>query len=465
MAFVEGCKHSLEITVPVEFIERATEKAVSGIQKRAKIAGFRPGKAPASLIHKHFEPEIRQQVIESVIPEFYSNHIKQENLRPITRPNITDVKFEPHQPMQFKVEFEVRPEIELKEYRGLDAPYDEPPVTEEHINAQLESIRERKATFVNVDPRPIEDGDYAVVSLKSIHAPEPMEADETTVEVGGRDTLEGFTENLRGMSPGDEKDFDVVYPESESRKNLAGKTVRFHAVLKGIRRKELPEINDELAQDVGDFRNLDELKEGIRKSAAAAFQTQARNVAKKALMDRIVSMHDFPVPEVMVENHIHSTVEAALSELVPKGMDISKLPLDWKKIHERERPRAINQARSVLILEKIAEQEGVQPLQTEVDTEVARVARERREPLAVARPKMEEDGTIDRIAYNIRVEKTLQFLFDHATKITPAEYAEKYPEMVAQAEAEVNDDADAAEELPLTPEPGTDTTPELKAQD
>src|SRR5207302_9266716 len=139
----------------------------------------------------------------------------------------------------------------------------EPDVTDEDVAERVESIRERKAEYVNIDPRPLEDGDFALVSLVTVGGVEgePVKQDEITIEIGGAETVPGFTEGLRGASPGESREFDVTYPEDYSQSKLAGRTVRFHADLKGIRRKELPELNDEFAKDLGDYQSLDELKE------------------------------------------------------------------------------------------------------------------------------------------------------------------------------------------------------------
>lgn len=442
MALVEGCKHSIEVTVPVDIIEKETAKAVAGLQKRVRVPGFRPGKAPANLIERQFESQIRQQVADAVIPQFFQLHVKQENLKPVTRPNVTDLHFEPHQAMQFTVEFEALPEIELNEYRGLDAPYDEPQVADEDVDAQIESIRQKKATFVNVDPRPIEDGDFAVVSLKSLSGvDEPLEMDEVTIEIGGKETLEGFSTNLRGMSPGEEKDFEVQYPEEQSPEKLAGRTVLFHCVIKGIRRKELPEVNDELAQEVGDYRNLEELRTAIRKYQLSVKQDQARAFAKDQLITRLADIHDFPVPETYLEQQIRNDLADNLAQATGKNLDLDKLPIDWDKVREASRPRAIRNVKSFMITQKIAEREGLHPTQDEMEREIARLARERQEPLPVARPKMEKDGTIERLAHRIEVEKTLQFLFDQSNKLPPAEYQAKYPTTVndSSKEAQVQD--------------------------
>lgn len=419
MALLEGCKHSLEISVPVEEVESETGKVVSSFQAKAKLPGFRPGKAPASLIRKQFEGGIRQQVLENLIPRFLEMRVKEEELNVISRPDISKVKFDQGQPLQFTAEFEVSPEFELKEYKDLTVPYHEPEVTDEDVAQRLESIRGRKAEYINIDPRPLEDGDFAVVSLVTTGGVEgeAVKQDELMLEIGAADTIQGFSENLRGASPGDEKDFEVTYPPDYGQTKLAGRTVSFHAHIKGIRRKELPELNDEFAKDLGDYQGLEELKETIRKTIFSERQYEAQQEARNKLVETLVDLHDFPVPEAFVDRQIRNRMEQTLRSLQSQGEDIKNLKLDWQKVKEAQQEKAVREVRASLLLGKVAERESINATRDEVDREVERIAKQQREPVAAVRFRMEKDGSLNRIASHIQTEKTLNFLFEHARKV------------------------------------------------
>ncbi len=421
LAFIEGCKHSLEISIPVADVEAETGRVVESIQKRAKLPGFRPGKAPVSIIRKQFAADIRQQVLEKLVPRFFDKELKQEELRMVGDPTVTDVHFHEGEPLHFKAEFEVAPEIEMKEYRGLTVPYSEPSAGEADIDERVAQLREQKANFANVDPRPLERGDFAVISLESVGGTdgEPVKQEEMTLHLGDESTLPAFSENLTGLSPGEEKNFDVAYPENYDSEKLAGKTVSFHAVVKGIRRKELPELNDEFAKDLGDFRDLGELREAIRKSIYAERERDAQQKAKNALVESLVDLHEFPVPEVFIERQVRTRVEQSLRGMAAQGLDVSKLKLDWAKVmkDEQERGRAVREVKASLLLSKVSERESIHAMRDEVDREVERIARQQREPVAAVKIRFEKDGTLGRIASHIQTEKTLNFLFEHATKI------------------------------------------------
>ena len=432
MALVEGCKHELEISIPADAVEAETEKVTKNFQGRAKLPGFRPGKVPSSLVRKTFAGDIRQKVLENLVPRFFDEKAKEENLRVVGTPSITDVHFHDGEAVRFKAQFEVYPEFQIAEYTGVEVPYAQPEVSDEDVDKRVEELRESKATYVNIDPRPLEDGDYAVVSLESISgAVDPIKSSEVSVLIGGPETMPGFTENLRGASPGDEKEFDVTYPDDYGQEKLAGRTIRFQCVVKGLRRKELPEVNDDFAQDLGDFRTLSELRDALRKSIFAQREADVQRTAKDKLIDKLVDANEFPVPEAFVTRQIENRVEQRLQSLARQGMDPRSFNLDWDKIKEAQRGAAVREVKASLILSRVAEKEAIGVTQDEVDREVNRIAQQNREPVPTVRKKLSEDGTLDRIASHIQTEKTLNFLFDKATKVTPEPETEKETESEA----------------------------------
>jgi trigger factor len=417
LALVEGCRHSLEISVPVETVDTETERVVSSFQQRARLPGFRPGKAPAGLVRKQFEGDIRQQVIEHLVPKFLDQELQKQDLKIVGTPDISDVHFHRGEPLRFKAEFEVFPDIELKDYQNLAVAYQDPQITDEDISKRIEEIRDQKADYSNVDPRSLQDGDYAVVSLESLSgADQPVKQDEMMLHVGAEDTLPAFTENLRGLSPGEEKDFEVTYPEDYGQPKLAGHTIRFHVVVKGIRKKELPEVNDEFAKDLGDFRTVDELREELRKRLFAQREQEAQRAAKDKLVEKLVDAHEFPIPEAFIDRQVRNRIEQTLHSLAQEGIDASKIQLDWQKLKSSQRDKALREVKASLLLSRIAERETINATRDEVDKEVEGLARKQREPFAAVRLRFEKDGTLGRIASHIQTEKTLNFLFEHAQK-------------------------------------------------
>jgi trigger factor len=419
MSPTETCKRETEITVPLEEVQKETDHVIGEVQKKAKLPGFRPGKAPASLIRTKFRSEIRQDVLEHILPKAFRAKAEEEHWKVVGTPNVTEVHFHEGEPLRFKAEFEVAPEFELAEYRGIEVPYGDPEVTEEDVDKRVEELRNRKAEFVNEDPRPLQDGDYALVSLETIGGVEgePIRNESMSIQIGDQESLPEFTENLRGMAPDETREFTVHYPDDYGQEKLAGREVTFRVTVKSVRRRELPELNDEFARDLGDYQSLTELRDAIRTSIRAEREFAAQQESKNKLVEKLVDSHPFPIPDAFLDRQIEIQIERQLRELAAQGVDPRQIKLDWQKLKEARREAATRDVRGSLILERIADAESVYATNDEVDRELNAIAKREREPVAALRMKFEKDGTLGRIASRIRTEKVLNFLFEHARKV------------------------------------------------
>jgi len=433
MALLEGCKHEIELVVPVEEIDKETTLVVEDIRKKAALPGFRPGKVPASLIRTKFGRDVRQDVLERIIPKAFRKYADGEKLEVVGTPLVVDMHFHAGEPLKFKAHFEVAPVVELRDdYRGLTVPYREPVVTQEEVEARLQTLQAQKAEYINEDPRPATATDHVLIALRSLSplAGGELNENELALELGHADTMAAFTENITGMEPGDEKEFVISYPDDYGAERLAGQTVTFSCTLKTIRRKELPELNDEFAQDLGDFKSLDELRDAARKSIYADRDNTARQEAHNAILDSLVALYDFPIPQSYVDQQVKSIIEDRLRSLSGQGVDPRTLNLDWDKLKESQAPRALKDVRASLLLEKVADRETIHATREEVDGEVQRIARQEREAVVSVRRRLEQDGSLGRIAGHIRTQKTLNFLFEQANKVEPP-----VPEVPAAAES------------------------------
>ncbi|MBC7924025.1 MAG: trigger factor [Bryobacteraceae bacterium] len=423
MALSETCKRETEITIPAEEVAKETATVIAEIQIKARLPGFRPGKAPASLIRTKFKDEIRQDVLEHVLPKAFRAQAERERWNVVGSPNVTDIHFLEGEPLRFKAEFEVAPEFELGTYRGIDVPYAEPGVSEEDVVKRVEELRNRKAEFVNEDPRPLQDGDYALVSLETIAGieGEPIQNESMSIHIGDPDTMPEFNQNLVGVSPEESREFDVAYPEEYGQERLAGRTVTFRATVKNVRRRELPDINDEFARDLGDYQTLEELRNAIRASIRSEREFTAQQEAKSKAVDKLVEAHPFAIPEAFLDRQIEFQLDRQLREMAGQGVDPKELAkrLDWDKLKEARRDAATKDVRASLLLERIADTESIHATNDEIDRELANIARREREPIASLRAKYQKDGTLDRIASRIRTDKVLNFLFENGRKIAP----------------------------------------------
>ena len=305
----------------------------------------------------------------------------------------------------------------------MSVSYREPVVTEEDVDKRIEALREKKAEYINIDlGRPLRATTWlclsrAVLVLRG----SPIKQDEMTLRIGDPETLPDFSRKLTGMEPGEETELEVTYPEDYAEPRLSSKTVLFHMRLKTIRRKELPEVNDEFAKDLGDYQSVDELRDAVRKGLMGERETLAREEAKEELVGRVVEMHDFPVPEIAVGRQLEGMLENRIRDLAMQGIDPRSVQFDWAKFKESQGERARRDVKAYLLLEKIAQREAIETMMEDLDREVQRIARQRNEPVPAVRKVLEKEGHLRTIATRIRHEKTINFLFEQARKVAPQE--------------------------------------------
>ena len=261
------CRRELELEIPAEEVTKASDKIVRDIAKVARVPGFRPGKAPATLIRRRFADDIRSELLQQLVPERIDQALTKDKLVPVTQPQVDKVEYTDGNPLKFRAIFEVLPEFELKPYTDLEIEVNAPEVTDADVEKTLTEMRERAATFKPIEDRAIANGDYA--QLKLVGTPkeggEPLRAENVMCHIGAEETLETFNENLRGAKTGDQRTFDISYPADYRDPNLAGKSYTYVADVTAIKEKQLPDLNDEFAKDVSESKTLDELRVEIRK--------------------------------------------------------------------------------------------------------------------------------------------------------------------------------------------------------
>ena len=424
MAEADTCRRELEFTVEWDEVEKDVAKVVNGFRRQARLPGFRPGKAPAALVRSRYWKDIKEEVLKNLLPRVFWDKAREEGLKVVGSPNLTDLHFENGEPVKFQTEFDIYPEFDLGEYRRIEVPYSEPEVFDDEVNLELEQLREQNASYRNLDPRPLADGDIAVLKLtgEPLDGGPKVEQNEMMITIGEAETLPEFSENLRGKSLGDSAEFNVKYPDDYGNEKLAGKTLAFRAEVLEMREKELPELDDDFAQDAGNYSSLEELKNQIREAIGAHRRRTAEGAAKNKLVDALVERHRFPVPETMVDRQIATRAERQLRALEEQGVDSTKLDLDWRQVREREKPLAERDVRASLILERIADEEDIQVGSDELDEPIRQYAERQKKSVSAARAELVENGTLDRVRSQMRNDKTLDFLFDEAQKVdAPAE--------------------------------------------
>ncbi len=406
------CRRELDLEIPAETVQKAVNRVSKEFARVARVPGFRPGKAPITLIQRRFAEDIKSEVLQSLVPEQVEKAVSESKLVPVTQPQIDKVDFAEGGPVKFRAVFEVLPEFELGQYKDLEVEVEDLKVEDADVDKGLEELRDRAATFVPVEGRAIADGDYAQLKLNGIPqgGGEPLEAESVLCHVGGEETMEPFNENLHGASAGDKKSFDVTYPADYPDAKLQGKTYTYAVEVLGIKEKKRPELTDEFAKDVSDAQTLDELRKKMRDNLEAARTHRQNEQQREKLLAQIVKGHDFPVPEALVEHQMDSRLERTVRSLASQGVDPRAMNVDWVALRNRQKDRSIEDVKAELLLDRIATAEKIEVSDEEVDKEIATLAERSGESATAVRANLTRQGALDRMKSKIRSEKTLDWL-------------------------------------------------------
>ncbi|HEV2247118.1 MAG TPA: trigger factor [Terriglobia bacterium] len=418
----ETCKKELVIEVPPDIVKQESDSVTAQYRRLARIPGFRPGRAPASLIRRHFHDDIRSEVVQALLPKYFETAIKEQHMSVVGRPQFADLKFEEDSPMTATAKFEILPDFELKEYKGLEVGQRSSEATEDEVNETLEGLRQRAATFEPVEGRAAEDGDYVAVNYRGVDKADagakPIEATEAMVHLAGEGSVPEFTENLRGAKPGDVREFDVNYPQDYASKPLAGKSLSYRVEVVAIKKKVVPELGDEFAKSVSELKTMDDLRGRVKENLSARKKYETESEAKQSLLSQLVAEHSFPVPDTLVEGQVDGKLERFMGRLISQGIDPRAVKLDWEKLRDDGRPEAEKEVRGSLILEKVAEAEAIEVKEEEVDELMRELAQERRETPAAVKTRLTRDGELPTIERRLRNQKALDLIYQHA-KIKP----------------------------------------------
>jgi trigger factor len=414
---VSNTRREIDVQVPADEVSRETDTLIQKYQKLARIPGFRRGHVPASIIRQRFGQDIQNDVVDALVPKYFRKETERQGLIPVSQPRVTDLHVHEREGLHFKASFEVMPEIKVEGYKELRAEHPEIFVTDPEVDDSLNSLREQKATFSPIEERAIADGDYAQVSLDGTPEEEtpdtkPVHMDDVLVEIGGKNTMPEFTQNLRGANAGDERSFDVHYPDDFSDERLRGKAFAYKVKVNAIKQKSLPELNDDFAKELGEFTAIDEVRQKIREGMEHERRHNAERESKDKLLAELVRRNDFEVPEALVERQIDVRLDRGLRALASQGMkseDMKKL--DFGRLRAGQRDQALQEVKAALLLEKIADEEKIVVGDEEIDREVEALAKQTNQAPDDIRARLTGDGALDRIRNRIRNEKALDFLY------------------------------------------------------
>lgn len=411
------CRRELDLEIPAENVQKTTEKIAQDLARVARVPGFRPGKAPVTLIRRRFAEEIKGEVLESLVPEYIQQALTQNKLNPITRPQIDKVDFTEAGPLKFRAIFEVLPEFELGDYKNLKIEVEAIEVGDTEINRTLEEMRERSATYAPVEHRPVQDGDFVQVKLMGTPAGggDPIRTDNVTCHIGAEETLPAFSENLRGASAGETRRFETKYPDDYPDPKLAGKSYNFAIEVRDIKEKKLPELNDEFVKELGEgavgAKTLAELRERVGERLNAARDEQQQAQGREKLLEELVKLHDFPVPEALIEHQMDVRLERVVRSLASQGVDPRAVNVDWVSIRQRQHDRSERDVKAEILLDRVATAEKIEATEEDVEKEINLLAERSGESAAAIRARLTKEDALDRMKSKLRSDKAVDSLY------------------------------------------------------
>jgi trigger factor len=413
------CKREVTVEIPADIVSAESDAVLARYQKLARVPGFRKGKVPASIVRQRFADDIKSEIVEALVPRYFREEAKKQNLQPVSQPRVTDLHLHQGEPLTFKASFEILPDFKVAAYEDIHIERLPTEVTEEEVETALSNLQQRQATYSPVEEeRPLADGDFAVVGFKGTPKEgepdaKPVEVDEVMVEIGGEDTLPAFNENLRGAKAGEQRNFEVKYADDFADKRLAGKTMTYDVDVKGIRTRSIPELDDDFAKELGaEFTTLDDLRNRLRENMKAEKLHEAENRGKDQIVEELVKRNDFPVPDAMLDQQIDLRLERGLRALAAQGMKTEDMKrMDFGRLRAGQREAALREVKASLILEQIADAEKIEVGDEELDHELQALATQSKQTIEQVRARLTKDGGLDRIRHRIRNEKTLDSLY------------------------------------------------------
>ncbi|MDD5428239.1 MAG: trigger factor [Candidatus Omnitrophica bacterium] len=412
---VEECTSLLEINIPKEDIGKAFDEVYDEIAKYANIPGFRVGKAPKELVKKHYEKNAKEEVLKRLIPDAYRNAVLEHKLLPIGMPEISDVNFENMERLSFKAKVNTKPEFKLKNYKGLKVEKKKAKVSDDDINKMLENLQTMNARYVAVEDRPVRMGEYVVSDMDcSIEGKPVHKTRENLWLFLEKDSLvPGLGEKMVGMTKGEERDIEAVFPEKHPDKNLAGKLAKYHIKAKEIKRRELPELNDEFAKTFGkDSMAL--LKEEISKELEMRAKAEAEIDAENQVLNKVIDDNVFPVPPSFVARQLDYMVEDAKRHLIEKGFKKEDLDKKDGEVKEKFKKEAARKVRLLFILNDIAVQEKIEVADADLAGAYKVISAQAGKSEEEVRSYYEKEDLVDDLKDKIKEGKVIQFLLKNA---------------------------------------------------
>jgi trigger factor len=410
---VSETQKTVTIEIDSSVVDAEIDRVAQGFRK-IRVPGFRPGKVPATIIKRRFRDQILHEVMHGLIPRAVEEALQERGIEPIDTPNVRDVALEEGQPLRFTAAIETVPPFDPGDLSTLTATRTRVAITEDAIEQTLQRLRERAGKSEPVEGRPATDGDTVVADLVRQDASGPDRHEGVSIEIGSKANPPGFDEQLIGVNPGDEKTFSIHFPEDYTVQEMANTDVTYSVAVKEVRRRVLPDLDDEFAKDVGEFDSLSALRDRIQTDLQAEADENAARQLRGDVLKQLAERITFELPTSLVEREIDRRLEEFARQLMQQNVDPRQAGIDWGQFREAQREPARAGVASALVLDALARREGLVVTEQEIDQEIERFATRAGRTPAALRAQFEKEGGIGRLVAGLRREKAVDLALSRA---------------------------------------------------
>ena len=416
---VNATRKNVRVEIPSDVVTAEIDRIARDYSRKARVPGFRPGKTPPRVIKQRFKDQILHDVAHDLIPRAVDNALRENGFEAVDTPDVRDVNIEEGQPLTFTASFDTVPAFDPGDLSTIKYTRASSAIADEAVGLSMQRLRERAGRYEPVEGRGLEHGDTAVLDLERR---EPNGATDThtdvNIEIGAKANPPGFDEQLLGLDVGATKSFDIHYPPDYAITELANTDVAYTITVKGLKRRVLPELDDEFAKDFGEFDTLDALKARVREDLEHEAKHAAEREDRAELMKQLATRLPFEAPPSMVEREVDRRLEEFARRLIDQQIDPRQAGIDWNEFRASQREVAREAVAAALVLDEIIRREHIEVSDDEVEREVARYAERTGRTPAAVRAALEKEGGLSRVSAGLRREKAVEFVLERAT-ITP----------------------------------------------
>jgi trigger factor len=413
---VTPVKKIVEVEIPADLISSESQRVTSEFSRQAKIDGFRPGKVPIGVVRTRFAKEIQEQVMERLLPRTFHDAIADKGLEIVGDPHLQHLDpFIEGAPVKYKAEFEVKPHIDLGEYRGLAIDDPKIEVADHDVDDMIERLREQASVYRPVTDRGLSEGDFAMIEMTTAGDGVDAETRGGHFRLGEETPLPELHEALRGKTTGESASFEKTYGEDAQNENFRGRSIRHDVTLKEIRDQEKPEITDEFAQSTGGWETVAQMREAITADIRKHREFEARRLKQNQIGELLLAAHELEVPDTLVEEEVGKSLQNYARFLASQGIDVERAEIDWQKMRDEFLPEAVKRVKRALILEEIAKKENLIVSDVEVDAEIRRAAKEADRDFAEVRHRLRHEGGYEQLRLSLSQEKALDLVLHEST--------------------------------------------------